>query len=187
MKIPVNLASQPFRRDRALLAASIGVCVLLTGTLGVLITLVMADRRELADVRHDISRLNTQVRRVTTEHSQMEAVLRKPENAQVLELSVFINGLLARKSISWTRIFADLEKKVPYNVKIIQIRPLVSPQERVSLDMTVASESPVPMIELLKSLQDAPFSRPEMHLMQQPTQAEPIYKYRVSVQYAQQI
>ncbi len=187
MKIPINLASQPFRRDRAMLAASIGVCVLLVATLGVLITLVMADRRELADVRHEISRLNSQIRRVTSEQTQMDSVLRKPENAQVLETSIFINSLLERKSISWTRIFADLEKKVPYNVKIIQIRPLITPQDRVSLDMTVASESPVPMIELLKSLQDAPFSRPEMHLMQQPTQAEPIYKYRVSVQYAQQI
>ena len=36
MKIPINLASQPFRRDRALLAASIAVSVLLTITLGVL-------------------------------------------------------------------------------------------------------------------------------------------------------
>jgi hypothetical protein len=64
---------------------------------------------------------------------------------------------------------------------------MVNPQDQVSLDMTVGSESPVPMIELLKALEKSPFSRPEMHLMQQPTQAEPIYKYRVSVQYAQQL
>ncbi len=187
MKIAINLASQPFRRDRAMLVASIGVCILLLSTLGVLIMLVMADRTQLADVRQDISRLNAQIRTATADQAKLDVVLREPENAQVLELSVFLNTLLERKSISWTRIFADLEKTVPYNVKVIQIRPLVTPQDRVSLDMTVGSESPVPMIELLKALTKAPFSRPEMHLMQQPTQAEPIYKYRVSVEYAQQL
>ena len=34
MKIPINLASQPFRRDRAMLVASIAVSLLLAGTLG---------------------------------------------------------------------------------------------------------------------------------------------------------
>ena len=33
MKIPINLASQPFRRDRAILAASIGVSLALSATL----------------------------------------------------------------------------------------------------------------------------------------------------------
>ena len=51
MKIPINLASQPFRRDRAILAASIAVTVLLCVTLGVLISLALADRAQLADVR----------------------------------------------------------------------------------------------------------------------------------------
>ena len=48
--------------------------------------------------------------------------LRRPQNADVLEQSVFLNALLKRKGISWTKIFADLEKVVPYNVRIIQIR-----------------------------------------------------------------
>ncbi len=32
MKIPINLASQPFRRDRALLVGSVGVCAVLVAT-----------------------------------------------------------------------------------------------------------------------------------------------------------
>jgi len=84
MKIPINLASQPFRRDRAMLVASIGVCVLLAATLGVLISLAMADRTQLAGVRRDISRLNADIRKVAAEQSKMDSVLRKPENAEVL-------------------------------------------------------------------------------------------------------
>ena len=50
---------------------------------------------------------------MTAEQAQLDAVLRKPENAEVLERSVFLNALLVRKGISWTRIFADLEKVLP--------------------------------------------------------------------------
>jgi len=187
MKIPINLASQPFRRDRAMLVASIGVCVLLAATLGVLISLAMADRTQLAGVRRDISRLNADIRKVAAEQSKMDSVLRKPENAEVLERSVFINSVLARKGLSWTRIFSDLEKLVPYNVRIIQIHPIMDAQDRVSLDMTVATETPAPAVTLLQLLENAPFSRPDIHLIQKPTQAEPIFKYRVSVDYAQKL
>jgi len=81
MKIPINLASQPFRRDRAILAASIAVTVLLCVTLGVLISLALADRAQLADVRGDVNRLTASIRRVSTEQSQQDGILHKPENA----------------------------------------------------------------------------------------------------------
>src|SRR5262249_39964021 len=141
MKIPINLASQPFRRDRPMIAASIAVSVLLLATLGGLIALTMMDRTQLADTRRNIDKLNQQTRRVSAEQAQFDAVLRQPENAEVLERTVFLNALLDRKGISWTRIFADLEKTVPYNVRIISIRPYVNAQNQITLEMNVGSES----------------------------------------------
>src|SRR6266481_7829122 len=110
MKIPINLASQPFRRDRAIIAASVAVSVLLVLTLGVLILLILQDRAQLADVRADVNHLNQQTRAVNAQQAQLDTVLRQPENAEVIERSVFLNSLLVRKGISWTRVFADLEK-----------------------------------------------------------------------------
>lgn len=187
MKIPINLASQPFRRDRAMLAASIVVSVLLVGTLGVLISLATADRSQMADVRNDIDRLNRQIRSVSSEQAQQDAILRKPENAEVLEHSVFFNDLLLRKGISWTRIFADLEKAVPYNVRVVQIHPIVDAQNHVVLDMQVASESPEPVIGLLKTMAQPPFANPQPKLQQAPSQSEPLWRYRVSVEYGQKL
>ncbi len=187
MKIPINLASQPFRRDRAMLAASIAVSVLLVATLGVLISLAMADRAQLADVRHDIGRLNRLIQRVSTEQAQQDAILRKPENAEVLEHSVFFNDLLLRKGISWTRIFADLEKAVPYNVRVIQIHPTVDAENHIVLDMQVGAESYGPVIEMLKNLSQPPFANPQPKTQQAPSQSEPLWRYRVSVQYAQKL
>lgn len=188
MKIPINLASQPFRRDRAMLVASIALSVVLAITLSVLISLILADRTQLADVRGDLGRMNAEVRRVAAEQAQLDAVLRKPENAEVLERSLFLNALLKRKGISWTQIFADLEQTLPHNVRIIQIQPSVDGNDQVSLDMQFGTESQVAMSELLKKMGESPkFGQVFMRNQQAPTQSEPLWRYRVSVGYAQKL
>jgi type IV pilus assembly protein PilN len=188
MKIPINLASQPFRRDRAMLAGSIAVSLILVGTLGVLISLIVADRALLAGVRSDVDGLNRQIRTATAEQGRLDAVLRKPENAEVLERSVFLNALLYRKGISWTRIFADLEKTVPWNVKVLAIRPSVNSQNQVLLDMTVGADSPEPVIQLYRALEESPlFGSVVEHSSLPPTQSDPLYRYRITVIYAQKL
>jgi type IV pilus assembly protein PilN len=188
MKIPINLASQPFRRDRAVLAASVAVSLILVGTLGGLVAMIMADRAQLADVRNDVDRLNRQIRAATADQGRLDAVLRKPENAEVLERSVFLNALLYRKGISWTRIFADLEKTVPYNVKVLAIRPSVNSQNQVLLDMTVGADSPEPVIQLYRALEESPlFGSVVEHSSLPPTQSDPLYRYRMTVIYAQKL
>lgn len=187
MKIPVNLASRPFRKDRAMVVASAGVCLALIGTLGVLISLAMADRAQYADLRGAVGRLNRQIQTVRTDQAKMDAVLHKEENAEVLVGSIFLNSLLQRKGISWTRIFSDLEEIVPYNVKVMQIRPTVNGQV-VSLDMLLGSESPIPVIELWKALGESKtFSNPVPQTVQSPSQSEPLYRFRMSVDYAQKL
>jgi Tfp pilus assembly protein PilN len=188
MKIPINLASQPFRRDRAMLVASIAVSLLLCGTLGILMSLARVDNSQLADLHREVDRLNQQIARATAEQTRLDAVLRKPQNAEAVEQSVFLNTLLKRKGISWTRIFADLEKVMPYNVRVIQIRPSVSSQDQVSLDMTVGANEMPPVIELIKAFQADPrFSYADVKILQPPTQADPFFKCRVSVDYAQKL
>ena len=188
MKIPINLASQPFRRDRAMLAGSIAVSLMLVGTLGTLISLIVTDRALLADVRSDVDGLNRQIRTATAEQGRLDAVLRKPENAEVLERSVFLNALLYRKGISWTRIFADLEKTVPYNVKVLAIRPSVNSQNQVLLDMTVGADSPEPVIQLYRALEESPlFGSVVEHSSLPPTQSDPLYRARMTVIYAQKL
>ena len=77
MKIPINLASRPFRRDRAMVVASIAVCLLLAGTLATLISLALADRAQLADVRNEVNQLNRRIRAAQKEHPQSRILLRR--------------------------------------------------------------------------------------------------------------
>ena len=52
--------------------------------------------------------------------------------------------------------------------------------------MNVGSESPEPIIDLLKALETSPlFGSAYLHNSQPPSQADPLYRYRVSVNYAQ--
>ena len=188
MKLPINLASQPFRRDRPLIVASVAVGILLLATLGTLISLALTDRTQLADTWRNIDQLNRQIRKTAAEQAALDAVLRQPDNAEVLERSVFLNALLYRKGISWTRIFADLEKTLPHTVRIISIRPFVNAQNQITLDMNVGSENPEPVIDLLKALETSPlFGAAYLHSSLPPSQTEPLYRYRVSVNYAQKL
>ena len=188
MKIPINLASQPFRRDRAMLAASIAVSLLLASTLGVLMMLISADRAQMADVRLDIGRLNRQIRLLNADQAKLNAVLTKPENAEVLEQSVFLNTLLYRKGISWTRIFSDLEKIVPYNVKISNIRPSVDAQNHVTLNMTVATETTEAYLRLLMAMESSTlFGEVTEFSRIPPNQSDPLWRYQVTVSYAQNL
>jgi Tfp pilus assembly protein PilN len=188
MKIPINLASQPFRRDRAILAASIAVSVLLVVTLGGLISLILLDRAQLADVRQDVNQLNKQISQTNAQEATLAAVLRRPENTEVLERSALLNELLYRKGISWTKILRDLESTLPYNVRIMTIRPFVNGNNKVTLDMQVGAETQASVIDFLKALESSPkFESPSSPSWQAPSQAEPLFRSRVTVTYAQRL
>src|SRR5258708_32079581 len=106
VNVPINLSSEPFRKDRPLFVASVTCSVLLTALLGVMVFLIASDRHRMKDTRSDVERLSAQVRRLTTEQAGIDTKLRQPVNAEVLYRSLLLHTLIERKSISWTKIFA---------------------------------------------------------------------------------
>ena len=189
MRVPINLSSEPFRRDRPILVAS-GICaVLLTGLLGILVFLIVSERGQMKQTRTSVERLRSQLGSMATEQAKLDATLRQPANAEVLERSLLLNTLLERKSISWTGIFADLEGVMPPNVRLISVRlPQINSQNEVMLDMVVGAKEPGPVIDFLKRLEESPrFGTVEGHSSLPPSQNEPLYRYRVSVNYAQKL
>jgi Tfp pilus assembly protein PilN len=188
MRLPINLASQPFRRDRAMVVASIGLSAVLVATLGILVYLAVLDNSQLGVLRRNISQLNTRISATTTEQARLEAILHKPENASVLEQTVFINDLIYHKAISWSQILEDLEKTVPSNVKVLMLHPNVNNNNQVQLDLSVGSESPEALVSLLKNLEASPmFGEVYEHTQQYPTQSEPLHRMRITVNYAHKL
>jgi type IV pilus assembly protein PilN len=188
MNVPVNLASQPFRRDRPMLIGSAVAGVLLFALLCLLVTLNMIDRRRLASTRGEIESLDRRLRALGVEQSKLDAVLRRPENAQVLDRSIFLNSLIYRKGISWTRLVADLEQILPHNVRVISIHPSVNAQNQIVLEMNVGAEQTEPLLQLLIKLENSEsFGHTTVSSILPPSQSEPLYRYRVNVNYAQKL
>lgn len=188
MTANINLASEPFRRDRPILIASAAIGALLLLTLILLISLALIDRRSLRESRATLAQLNRQLAAVQNEQKRVGAELRRPENSEVIERSVFLNTLLTRKGISWTKIFADLEKIVPSNVRVLAIRPQVDSRNQIYLDMTVGADAPQPVLGFLQKLETSDsFSTPSVSGVLPPSQTDPFYRYRLSVNYAQRL
>ena len=188
MNISINLASQPFRRDRPMLIGSAVAGVLLFALLCLLVTLNLMERRRLAATRNEIASIDQKLRVIGAEQAKLETVLQRPENAQVLDRSLFLNSLIYRKGISWTKIFADLEEILPHNVRVISIRPSVNAQNQIMLQMSVGAEQTAPLRELLIKLENSEsFGHVAVPTIMPPSQSEPLYRYRVNVNYAQKL
>jgi type IV pilus assembly protein PilN len=189
LRIPINLATEPFRRDRPMLAGSAAIATLLGLLLIFQVFTIVSERRQAADIRIAIDRENAQLQAIAAQQTKLNATLRKPENAEVLERSLFLNTLIDRKAISWTKIFADLEKVMPYNVRLVSVRlPQVDSNNQVLLDMVVGAKEVGPILGLLKHLEDAPqFGPYSVQTSTPPSQTDPFYRYHVTVSYAQRL
>ena len=184
----INLASSPFRRDRPMLAASIALAVVMIGLLGMLLYMISIASYEGTETVAAIDRTEAQLRELTAEKSALQNELLRPENEIVLDRSIFLNALLIRKGISWTLIFDDLEDVLPYNVKLIQIRPQVTFDNPLQLEMVVASQSAEPVITMLQAMEGSDlFSSMSVPAALPPTATEPLYRYRVSVNYEREL
>jgi type IV pilus assembly protein PilN len=188
MRIPVNLASEPFRRDRPLIIGSVAAGLLLLATLAMFTFMSMREREHTAEARQRLATLNEELRSLAAEQTKLDGVLRQPRNAEVLDRSQFVNALLQRKAVSWTKIFEDLERVVPHNVRVIQVRPQINPNNELLLDMIVGSQAGESILNLLMQLEASDvFGAVSIHSIQPPSQADPLYRYRVSVRYAQKL
>ena len=135
-----------------------------------------------------LTRLDNQISALSREQSNLDRTIRQPGNEIVLDRSILINALISRKAISWTHIFSDLETVLPWNVRIVGIRPQVNARNQLFLDMTVAADTPEPVIAFILRLEGSEvFGSTAVSGITPPTQNDPYYRYRLSVNYAQKL
>jgi hypothetical protein len=188
MRIPINLAREPFRRDRPMLVASAATALLLLLSLAFLTLIAIQERSSAKQTQSELDQVQRQRARIRNEQTRLDTQLRRPDNAIVLDRNIMINDMIRRKSISWTRIFADLEKVLPHDVRVTVIRPQVNSRDQLSLDMTVEADTPQSVIAFVQKLEASDvFGSTEVSTWTPPTQNDPFYHYRLSVNYAQKI
>jgi type IV pilus assembly protein PilN len=188
MRLPLNLAREPMRRDRPMLVASAAVAILLCISLVALIGLAITDRRSMQESRKVIAQVQRQLAKINAQQAQVDAQMKLPENSSVLERSVLFNILIRRKAISWTRIFSDLETVLPHDVRIVSIRPQLIGRDQISLDMVVAANAPEPVIDFVTRLEGSDmFENLGQATQTAPTQTDPFYHFHLTVTYDQKL
>ncbi len=188
MRLPLNLASEPMRRDRPILVASTAVGLLLCVSLIALIGLAVTDHRNMEESRAVIAQVQKQMAKVNAAQAQVDAQMRLPENASLLYRSELYNALIHRKAISWTRIFSDLAEVLPHNVRIVSIRPQLNAKNELALDMVVAAVAPEEVIGFVAKLESSDIFSDVMQRSQiPPTQNDPFYRFNLTVTYDQKL
>ncbi|HLW75929.1 MAG TPA: hypothetical protein VKS01_03070 [Bryobacteraceae bacterium] len=189
MRIPINLSSEPFRRDRPMVAAYLACAIAFAGLLGLMIFLIHGERMSAKEARDSVARLSAEHNSIVAEQVRIDAFLRQPPNAEVLQRNLLLNTLIERKAISWTRIYADLESVLPYNVRLVSVRlPQITSKNEVVLDLVVGSKDPVAVIAFMHRLEESPkFGTIYGSSFQPPAQNEPLSRYNITVPYAQKL
>ncbi len=185
---PINLAREPFRRDRPILVASAAVGVLMAFSLIFLIWLAVSAHSAAVQTQQQLDTARIALAKIRQEQTRLDAQMRRPDYAVVFDRNILINDLIRRKAISWTRIFADLGTVLPESVRITAIRPQVNAQDQLSLDMTVEADAAPPIIAFVAKLEGSSvFGATEVSTITAPNQNDPYVRYRISVNYAQKL
>lgn len=188
MRVALNLASEPFGGKRAFwtLVSVAG------GLLTVLAIVLVWTFVTSSDLPEDLIVRETQIQAELAGLAQAEAQatskLNTPLGVEIIDRSTFLNQLLLRKGISWTRTFADVEKVLPPDVRAVMIRPEVAFSGTIQLDMTVGAKSPDGFIELLLALEESElFGYPNVRGSAPPTENNPSFSYQLTVSYEQEL
>ena len=183
--VQISLASEPFRSDRPFHLAALAATILLSGLLVVQVLFGLIERDLRVQLSLDIDKTSQQLRTIAAEQAKLDETLRQPANSEALDYAVFLNGALLRKGISWTQIFSDLDQVMPHDVRLIQVRPQVNLDNQILLDMYVGAQTPEPVIGMLMKLEGSPlFGATTLNNWLPPSQSDPLFRYRVSVNYA---
>jgi Tfp pilus assembly protein PilN len=155
MRLDINLASQPYEDARQFWmrwGTGVGALALLT------LILLTLDATGYVNARRDRASLAGQRSMIADRdhlRASAEEYLNRPQNRSTRDESQFLNGLIERKSFSWTRVLENLEKVMPPRVHLVAISPQLNEDNQLALKMTVAGDSRDRAIELTRHMEES--------------------------------
>ncbi len=153
MRFNINLASQPYEAARqfrqrmgAVVAALALIATILVGYIVYQRIHSRAINRQLSETRQEIDQLNR-------EEAQARAILNKPDNRDVADQSLFLNELFARKALSWTRVFTEMERIMPYDLHVVSMKPEYTKTNDLMVRIVVATGSRGRAVDLVRRME----------------------------------
>src|SRR6202140_4693672 len=153
MRLDINLATRPYEDAREFWGRwGLGVGLLAASTL-LLIGFAVQSWIHAGRDRQEIRSLQQQIAERDGERAKAQAFLDLSANRSTRDQSQFLNGLIQRKSFSWTRVFEDLERVMPSTLHVVSLRPEINDQNQMQLDMKVACQTRGAAVELVHRME----------------------------------
>lgn len=129
----------------------------------VLLGYILHQRGETRDVDRQIAQAKQEIAALDREKAQAQAILNQPQNRDVADQSAFLNSLFARKALSWTRVFTEMEKIMPPAIHVVSMKPEFNRDNQLVLHVVVATSSRDKAVELVKRMEKSPhFHAPQV-------------------------
>jgi len=155
MRIEINLASHPYEDLRRFLRIWGPVVVAVALFTLLLLGYVLTGWVRSGPVRAEIAQLRADIAALEQEGTAAEKLAAQPQHMQVRSEAGFVNGLIARKTFSWTKALAALEKIVPSRVQVVSIQPELNSMHQLEIRMVVASDSRSHVLDLVRRLEES--------------------------------
>jgi type IV pilus assembly protein PilN len=153
MRFTLNLASQPYeaaRRFRQRIAGVVAGLALIAVVLG---GYIIYQRVHSRTINEQLSQAHREIEGLNQEEAQARAILNRPENRDVADQSGFLNQLFARKALSWTRVFMEMEKIMPPDLHVVSMKPEYNKTNDLTLHVVVATGSRERAVELVRRME----------------------------------
>ncbi len=153
MRLNINLASQPYEVAREYRRRMTVVIAALSVTAALLLGYIIYQRIHSRSINRQLADIQQQIDGLDREESQARAILNKPANRTIADQSEFLNELFARKALSWTRIFTEMERIVPPSLHVVSMKPEYSKTNDLVLHIVVATDSRDRAVELVRHME----------------------------------
>lgn len=152
MRLKINLASQPYEDARHFLTQWLAVLGVLFLIAVVLSYAVITRWHQYRVMSSNIARERQILADLENKQRLDVAILNKPENMDVRERSEYLNNLILRKEVSWTKIFTDLEKMMPAHLRVLAVQPKVE-DGQIMINMQLGGDSRERAAELVRRME----------------------------------
>ena len=169
-----NLSSKPFLNTRPIWLVSCAAGFLAVVLIVLIVVFYVSSSRTLAPQIEQREGLQAQhdalVEEVQLHVAALEDVPWRSLAARVRSTNV----ILHEHGFSWIKLLDDIERVMPYDVRIVQIAPTVG-SNQVNLNLTLVTKNREAMFEFLENLiADPSFARPVPIIEKWPEESEAI-------------
>src|SRR5262249_48158595 len=187
MRLNINLASRKYEEVRRFYLRWSVTLAVLAGLTVILATLAALSYSRSAQSGREIKDLQQKVAALQRQRDALIAIENRPENRDVAVQKNFWNAQIAKRKLSWTQLFNDLQKIMPNRAFLNSVKPELTRDNRLMLKLVIAGEKRDDARELQKRMEDsARFHAPHIDtetLEKGQKSAPPLWKFEIGTEY----